>query len=174
MNDSNPQETLWLKQRLEEVTAADAPVAGDSKPRDSDATSLREAWLGFGQLVRAADDSLPTIALAMPEMAAPRGPQKSHRLRWLRFVAAAAAILLVAVTFGLLTHPLRVSPATGGSSASSTTQDSIAAGLARQELPETTLQAATATVHPINAQPTKEQPRAVAVSPSAASAMNLG
>ena len=115
MNDSTNQETLRLKQLLEEVTAADTPSAGDAaqrpdtaEVRDAEGESLREAWLAFAQLIRAADASLPAIALATPQMATPLGPQKLHRRRWLALIAAAAAMLLVAVTFGWRTRGVDV------------------------------------------------------------------
>jgi len=62
MNDSTNQDDLPLKQMLEEATAADP---ADLQPTDTETASLREAWLAFGQLIRAADDSLP----AMPRIA---------------------------------------------------------------------------------------------------------
>ncbi len=105
MNESTDQDTLRLKQMLEEVTAADTPVAGHAPagPCDAEGASLREAWLAFGRLIRAADDSLPAmpnVLPAGPSTATPIAPLKSRRSRWLRPIAAAAAALLVAVTFG--------------------------------------------------------------------------
>ncbi len=102
MNDSTSQSIQRLKQMLENATAADTSAAGNtvsaghstSESHDAETASLREAWLAFGQLIRAADASLA----AMPNIATP--PPKPRRSRWLGLVAAAAAALLVAVTFG--------------------------------------------------------------------------
>ena len=104
MNDSTNPDTQRLKQMLEEATAADASVAGDtasaghsaSECHDAETASLREAWLAFGQLIRAADASLAV----MPNIATPIVPKKSRRSRWLGLIVAAAAALLVAVSFG--------------------------------------------------------------------------
>ena len=85
---------------LEEATAANASVAGRAEQGDAETASLREAWLAFGQLIRAADDSLP----AMPSIAASIVPQKPRRRRWIGLIAAVAAALLVAVTFGRWIH----------------------------------------------------------------------
>ncbi len=169
MNDSTNQETLRLKQLLEEVTAADTPSAGDAaqrpdtaEVRDAEGESLREAWLAFAQLIRAADASLPAIALATPQMATPLGPQKLHRRRWLALIAAAAAMLLVAVTFGWRTRGVNVSPAKRGSETSAPKAATNPAHVAKQERPETARQAETA----ITGQPTHEQPTAVAAKAS--------
>jgi len=98
MNDSTNQDILRLKQMLEEVTAADStsPSAAAGEHHDAASASLREAWLAFGQLIRAADASLPP----MPEITTSTTPQKRRRSRWLGLLAAAAATLLVAVTAG--------------------------------------------------------------------------
>jgi len=102
MNDSTNQDNQRLRQMLEEVTAADASTAAHAKPEEGgvEIASLRETWLAFGQLIRAADASLP----AMPKIAASIVPQKSRRSRWshsrwVGLTAATAAALLVAVTF---------------------------------------------------------------------------
>ena len=65
MNDSTNQDIARLKQMLEEVTAADAVIAPDAGGTEGDAesASLREAWLAFGQVIRAADASLPAMDL---------------------------------------------------------------------------------------------------------------
>lgn len=91
MNDATNQDIQRLKQMLEEATAADTSVAGDAET-----ASLHEAWLAFGQLIRAADASLP----AMPNVALSVAPQKPCRSRWPGPIAAAAALLLAAVTLG--------------------------------------------------------------------------
>ncbi len=91
MNDESDQDTLRLKQMLEEVTAADASVSVDAET-----ASLREAWLAFGQLAAAADASLP----AMPDLMISIAPRKARRSHWLGLIAATAAALLVAVTLG--------------------------------------------------------------------------
>ena len=104
MNDSTNQDLQWLKQMLEEVTAAETSVAGHagsaghstSESPDAERASLREAWLAFGQLIRAADASLPV----MPNMVTAIAPQKPRRRRLLGLMVAAAAALLVSVTFG--------------------------------------------------------------------------
>lgn len=127
MNDSTNQDNQRLKQMLEEATAADAavPCATNSQEGDTETTSLREAWLAFGQLIRVADASLP----AMPDIAAPIAPQKSRRSRWSRswwigLVAATAAALLIAVTVGWWSHRDRgagIQPAARSSVAASPT-----------------------------------------------------
>ena len=73
MNDSmTNQDNQRLKQMLEEVTAADTSVrqclrTSRERPmrrvsaRDAEGASLREAWLAFGRLIRAADASLPAV-----------------------------------------------------------------------------------------------------------------
>src|SRR5206468_3356253 len=72
----------------------------------AEAASLREAWLAFGQLVRAADASLPAMPdIAVPdretpEIAAAILPRKRRRNRWVGLLAATSAALLVAITLG--------------------------------------------------------------------------
>ncbi len=105
MNDSTHQDIARLKQMLEEVTAADATVASDATAARGDAenASLREAWLALGQLIRAADASLPAmgdVLPAAPNWATPLAPQKPRRMRRLVAIAASAAALLVTATFG--------------------------------------------------------------------------
>jgi hypothetical protein len=112
MNDATNQDISRLKQMLEEITASDTLAAdhpgpaGDasSQPRDVESASMREAWLAFGQLIDAADASLP----AMSSLDTPlerwkdtsTAPQSPRYTRWLGLVAATAAVLLVAVTLG--------------------------------------------------------------------------
>ena len=94
------RDTQRLKQMLEDATAADSAAAGRAasaghsglEPCDAETASLREAWLAFEQLVRAADASLP----AMPDFAPSLAPPPRRR-RWIGLLAAAAAALLVAV-----------------------------------------------------------------------------
>ncbi len=103
MNDSTDQDTLRLKQMLEEVTAADATNSASrtSAVHNAETASLREAWLAFDQLIRAADASLPT----MTKITAAIAPRKPRRSRgngswWAGLMAATAAALLVAVALG--------------------------------------------------------------------------
>ena len=92
MNDGTNEDLLRLKQMLEEATAADA----SAEHGDAETASLREAWLAFGQLVRAADASLPAMPDFMPSLA----PQQPRRSRWIALIAATAAVLLIAITCG--------------------------------------------------------------------------
>jgi hypothetical protein len=115
MNDAANQDTLRLKQMLEEVTGDAETVTGNATegvPRSGDVetASLRETWLALGQLIRAADASLPPL----PDMAAPIVPQKRGRSRWLGLIAATAAALLLAVTYGWLARGPGVPPANDG------------------------------------------------------------
>ena len=98
MNGATSEDAQRLKQMLEEATAADASVAGHATPAAGNAESaaLREAWLAFGQLIRAADAALP----AMPNLAAAVAARKPRRGRLFGLMAAAAAALLVAVACG--------------------------------------------------------------------------
>ena len=103
MNDATNQnqDSQRLRQVLEEATAADASVARRApsnghcplQPQDPEVASLREAWLAFEQLIRAADAS----AAAMPNVATSIAPPKPRRRRWLGVVAAVTATLLVAL-----------------------------------------------------------------------------
>jgi hypothetical protein len=99
MNDPNNQEIARLARMLEEVSSADPHAM--SEPGNAEAASLREAWLAFAQLVRAADDSLPetpaSMLMAMPATAAV--PAQKPRRRF-GLIAAVAAALLVAVSLG--------------------------------------------------------------------------
>ncbi len=195
MNDSTNQETLRLKRLLEEVTAADTP-AGDAaaqcpdaaRVRDVEGESLRQTWLAFSQLIRAADASLPAMAPVVLPMAAPLRPQKSRPSRWVALIAAAAAILLVAVTFGWLTGGAGVSPVNRGAAvspakdSSETPSPTNNTNLAKQDRRESTTPTEIATTgqpttgqpttgqpttgQPTTGQPTAEQPRAVAAKAS--------
>ena len=84
MNDSSNQDTQRLKQMLEEVTAADDPIASHATTArgDAETASLREAWLAFGQLIRAADAALPE----MRNLATSIAPRKPGRRRWFGLV----------------------------------------------------------------------------------------
>jgi len=86
MND----ELRKLERQLEQATAGrDSPKAA----LDSQAASLREAWLAFGQLLEAATSTPSASPGAMPW-----APPRVHR-RWLLPAALAlAASLLVALT----------------------------------------------------------------------------
>src|SRR5580700_10501549 len=102
MNDPTNQDVSRLKQMLEEITAADSTTAGDSTSArgDADSASLREAWLAFGQLIRAADATLPAmpnLTPAEPKMEMPVRPQKLGRVGWLSAITAAAAAIFIAV-----------------------------------------------------------------------------
>ena len=127
MNDATNQDVSDLKRMLEAATATDATSAGGecAPPAINDEfASLREAWLAFGQLVRAADDSLPAMQEFVPPaaVAIPAGrevqvvsgipgyrlktgravPSPRQRL-WFGMtlaVAVAAATLLMAVALG--------------------------------------------------------------------------
>ena len=80
-----------------------------ARPSDAEGVSLRKAWLAFGQLIRAADASLPAMPDVLPAElnrtpvgvpALAGNPRKPSRSRWLGLIAAAAAALLVAATCG--------------------------------------------------------------------------
>jgi hypothetical protein len=93
-----------LKQMLEEVTAAEAPAAGSApvEQGDAESASLREAWLAFGQLIRAADASLPAMPEVLP-VGVPALAGKPHGFRLkagLQLIAATAAALLIAISCG--------------------------------------------------------------------------
>ncbi len=102
MNDSTNQDTQRLKQMLEDATTAETWLAGSAtaEGHDAETASLREAWLAFEQLIRAADAVLP----ALPNIAASMPANKPHRRQWLGLMAAAAAALLVAVALGWWIH----------------------------------------------------------------------
>ena len=109
MNDSTSQSIQRLKQMLEEVTAADTSAAGNtvsaghstSESHDAETASLREAWLAFGQLIRAADASLA----AMPNVATP--PPKPRRSRWLGLVGCGGRCLACCGYFRMVDRPQR-------------------------------------------------------------------
>ena len=163
MNDAANQDTLRLKQMLEEVTGDAETVTGNATegvprsghaetvtgnategvPRSGHAetASLRETWLALGQLIRAADASLPPL----PNMAAPIVPQKRGRSRWLGLIAATAAALLLAVTFGWLARGpgvppandgIGASPSNGGSEEATESGPPTPTGLVKQEQPK--------------------------------------
>jgi hypothetical protein len=130
MNEPSNRDLARLNRILEQATAANpSAVHGDAvggqppEPVETEAESLRETWLAFTELVRAADDSLPALAITMPATTLPTttistatiptatipttskphahvATDKSPRRRWLGLIAAAAAMLLCAVCFG--------------------------------------------------------------------------
>ncbi|MGO9108518.1 MAG: hypothetical protein ACLP9L_04730 [Thermoguttaceae bacterium] len=162
MNDSTNQDLSRLKQMLEEVTAADNSVArtrnaaegvpciGDvtAERDDAEIAFLREAWLAFGQLVRAADASLPAMPNVLPtepNLATPIALQKPRRSRWHGPIAAVAVALLIAVAFGSWISrdgkhkngSAGVLPANDGSGAASTNNSAISAAVVKHDQPNT-------------------------------------
>ena len=106
---NNPTHPDNLKRMLEAATAADPPLAGSAPADEYDAetASLREAWLALGQLVRAADESLPPAPKITPSRsaaAAAVSPRKRPQARWAGLTAAAAATLLIALVCGWWIH----------------------------------------------------------------------
>src|SRR5208283_610105 len=110
-HNPNDEGILRLKQILEEATLtdpssmayADSAHDSDADPHDMETAALRKTWQSFGQLLHAADASLPAmrnVSLAEPKTAASIAPETPRRSGWLAAVAAVAATLLVVAAFG--------------------------------------------------------------------------
>jgi hypothetical protein len=110
MNEPTNLDTERLQRLLDEVTRPGLSAGGQSVARpqleslsesaDAEAVALREAWMAFAQLVQAADDSLPAVAVAMPSELKVVVPRRPQQRRWIRMIASVAAMAIVAATLG--------------------------------------------------------------------------
>ena len=103
MNEPMNEETRRLKQMLEAATAADRRNTERRRGRSLQRCGNRLAprgLVGLGQLICAADAAMPEVHIAEPDGATPIARRKPRGSRLPGLLAATAAALLVAVTFG--------------------------------------------------------------------------